>query len=53
MYADYSIHAEDNEAARILAIEEFKARAHEFQWLDPNYDNLALAFPSPSAGSQS
>jgi hypothetical protein len=36
MYADYSIHAEDNEAARKLAIEQFKARAHELQWLDPN-----------------
>jgi hypothetical protein len=42
MYADYSVHAKTNEAARKLAIEEFKARSHELQWLDPNYDNLAL-----------
>jgi hypothetical protein len=42
MYADHTVHAENNEAARKQAIEEFKARAHELQWLDPNYDNLAL-----------
>jgi hypothetical protein len=42
MYADHTVHAQNDEAARELAIEEFKARADELQWLDPNYDNLAL-----------
>ena len=42
MYADHSIEAEDDQAARKLAIEEFRARSHEFPWLDPNYHNLAL-----------
>lgn len=42
MYADHLIEAEDYEAARTCAIEEFKSRSQEFQWLDPNYDNLAL-----------
>jgi hypothetical protein len=42
MYADHIIHAENNEAARKLAIEECRIRSHELQWLDPNYDNLAL-----------
>jgi hypothetical protein len=42
MYADYTIHAEDNQAARKQAIEAFKSHGPEMQWLDPNYDNLAL-----------
>jgi hypothetical protein len=42
MYADHSIEAEDDEAARNLAIEEFKAHASELPWCDPQYDNLAL-----------
>jgi hypothetical protein len=42
MYADHSIEAENNEAARNLAIEEFKAHASELPWCDPQYDNLAL-----------
>jgi hypothetical protein len=42
MYADHTIHAESDEAARKLAIEEFKDGSHELQWLDPHYDNLAL-----------
>jgi hypothetical protein len=42
MYADHTVLAENNDAARQLAIEEFKTRAPELQWVDPNYDNLAL-----------
>ena len=43
--------AENDDAARQKAIEEFKARSPELHWLDPNYDNLALAldrqYPEP------
>jgi hypothetical protein len=42
MYADHVVSAENDDAARQLAIREFKDRGHELQWLDPNYDNLAL-----------
>jgi hypothetical protein len=42
MYADHTVEADTAEAARTRAIQEFKARASEFRWLDPNYDNLAL-----------
>jgi hypothetical protein len=42
MYADHTIEAENDEAARQAAIEEFKANAADLQWSDANYDNLAL-----------
>jgi hypothetical protein len=42
MYADHTIEAESDEAARTLAIEEFKAKGADLQWSDANYDNLAL-----------
>ena len=42
MYADHTIEAENDEAARKLAIEEFKAKGEDLQWTDPQYDNLAL-----------
>jgi hypothetical protein len=42
MYADHTIEAESDEAARKLAIEEFKAKGGDLQWTDANYDNLAL-----------
>ena len=42
MYADCTVQAENHEAARQLAVEEFKSRSDEMPWLDPNYDNLAL-----------
>jgi hypothetical protein len=42
MYADYAIEAENNEAARKLAVEEFKAKFQEMNWCDPQYDNIAL-----------
>ena len=42
MYADHTIEAESDEAARLLAIEEFKAKGADLQWTDAQYDNLAL-----------
>jgi hypothetical protein len=42
MYAEHTVEAENDEAARKLAIEEFKLRSAEFQWFDADYDNLAL-----------
>jgi hypothetical protein len=42
MYADHFIDADNDDAARTRAIEDFKSHRQEFQWLDPNYDNLAL-----------
>jgi hypothetical protein len=42
MYAEHTVHAENNEAARKLAIEEFKARVQDIVWFDAQYDNLAL-----------
>lgn len=42
MYADHTVHAENNEAARKLAIEEFKARVQDIVWFDAQYNNLAL-----------
>ena len=42
MYADHTIEAESDEAARKLAIEEFKAKGGDLQWTDAQYDNLAL-----------
>lgn len=42
MYADHFIDADNDDAARTRAIEDFKSHSQEFQWLDPNYDNLAL-----------
>jgi hypothetical protein len=42
MYADHTIVAEDDEAARKLAIEEFKAKAADLQWTDAQYHSLAL-----------
>ena len=42
MYADHTVTAASTDAARKLAIEEFKTRASELPWCDPQYDNLAL-----------
>lgn len=42
MYAEHIIHAEDDETARKKAIQDFRCRSAEYQWLDANYDNLAL-----------
>ena len=42
MYAEHSIEVENDDAARRVAIEEFKARSDELPWCDPQYDNLAL-----------
>jgi len=42
MYAEHTVHAENNEAACKLAIEEFKARVQDIVWFDAQYDNLAL-----------
>jgi hypothetical protein len=42
MYAECTIDADDNEAARKRAIDQFKTHAPELQWVDANYDNLAL-----------
>ena len=42
MYADHTIEAENDEAARKLAIEEFKAKGADLQWHDAQYDDLAL-----------
>lgn len=42
MYANHVVSAATDGAARQRAIDEFKARGHELQWLDPNYDNLTL-----------
>jgi hypothetical protein len=41
MYADHTIEAENDEAARQVAIEEFKARNDELDWYDAQYDNIA------------
>lgn len=41
-YADHTVRAETDDAARQQAIEDFKARGPNLQWLDPDYDNLAL-----------
>ena len=41
-YAEHIVHAEDDEAARKGAIRDFALRSADFQWLDANYDNLAL-----------
>ena len=42
MYAEATIDAEDNEAARKRATEEFTARSNELQWSDADYANIAL-----------
>ena len=42
MYADHTIEAENDEAARNLAIEDFKAKGADLQWHDAQYDDLAL-----------
>ena len=42
MYADHFIDADNDDAARLHAIEDFKSHSQEFQWIDPQYDNLAL-----------
>jgi hypothetical protein len=42
MYAAHTLLAENNEAARKLAIEEFKSRVQDIIWFDAQYDNLAL-----------
>jgi hypothetical protein len=42
MYADHAIEAENDEVARKLAIDEFKAKGADLQWTDAQYDNLAL-----------
>jgi hypothetical protein len=44
MYAEHIFDAEDDQAARKQAIEEFKARVQDITWFDPQEDNLA--FPS-------
>jgi hypothetical protein len=44
MYADHTVLAENSEAARQRAIEEFRAKVQDMDWCDPQYDNLA--FPS-------
>lgn len=41
MYADWTIEAEDDETARKLAIEQFKAKNGELDWYDAQYDNIA------------
>ena len=41
MYADSIIEAENDEAARQAAIQEFKARNDELDWYDAQYDNIA------------
>ena len=41
MYADHTIEAENDETARQVAIEEFKARNDELDWYDAQYDNIA------------
>src|ERR1700761_7154861 len=41
MYADWTIEAEDDETARKLAIEQFKAKNGELDWYDAKYDNIA------------
>ena len=42
MYAEHTIHAENTEAARKLAIKEFKAKVQDMDWCDAQYYNLAL-----------
>jgi hypothetical protein len=42
MYAECTIDADNNEAARKQAIQEFTARSHELQWFDADYGNIAL-----------
>jgi hypothetical protein len=42
MYADHTVLAENSEAARQRAIEEFRAKVQDMDWCDPQYDNLAL-----------
>jgi hypothetical protein len=42
MYAEHTVEAENDDAARQQAIEDFKVRGPELQWLDADYDNLAL-----------
>jgi hypothetical protein len=42
MYVQHIIEADDHEAALKRAIEEFDLHSAEFQWIDANYDNLAL-----------
>ena len=41
MYADNTIEAENDEAARQMAIQEFKAKNDELDWYDAQYDNIA------------
>jgi len=41
MYADWAIEAEDDETARKLAIEQFKANNDEMDWYDAQFDNIA------------
>jgi hypothetical protein len=42
MYAERTVDAEDDQAARKQAIEEFKAGVQDITWFDPQEDNLAL-----------
>ena len=42
MYADHTVWADSDNAARQEAIEDFKARGHELQWLEVDNGNLAL-----------
>ena len=42
MYADHTVWADSDDAARQQAIKDFKARGHELQWFDADNDNLAL-----------
>lgn len=42
MYADHTVETENDEAARQLAIQEFKTRSAQLQWFDADYTNLAL-----------
>jgi hypothetical protein len=41
MYADRTIEAENGDAARQLAIQDFKATNAEFDWYDAQFDNIA------------
>jgi hypothetical protein len=41
MYADHTIEAENEEVARQVAIQEFKAKNDELDWYDAQYDNIA------------
>ena len=41
-YAGHFVYAESDDSGRQQAIDDFKARGAELQWLDADYGNLAL-----------